>query len=88
MHIITVKIKDIWVSFDIENMQGKIQITATFTQGGKRIYKVCNVSTMLRQGAELVARLLDREFACFVANDMIERANKSEHSPFRKVAKS
>lgn len=84
MHITLVKVKDIYVSFNIESVQEKIQITATFTKDGEVVHKIYNVSTMLCTGTALVAKLLDKEFACFVAKDMIERANASVHSPFRK----
>lgn len=83
MHINTVKVGDFWVSYDIENVNGEIEIVATFTKDGETVHRVYNISEVATSKAETVAHLLDAEFAKTKAKHMIDEANKSKQNPFR-----
>ena len=82
MHINTVKVEDFWVSYDIECVNGEIQIVAHFVKEGKEIY-IYDINNGSTSGAEMVAKLLDTEFAKAETARMIEETNKSKHSPLR-----
>lgn len=91
MHINTVKVGDIWVSYDIENVkttdkngrkEEKIQVVATFTQSGERLHKVGNIKEPCYGPAAMVGKLLDNDFAKKYAEGIIESSKKSVHSPF------
>lgn len=79
MHINAVKVEEMWVSFDIKNINDEVQIVATFTKDEEvihRIYKIGNVN--------MIAKLLNREYAIETAENLIKITNISEHSPFKK----
>lgn len=86
MHITTVNIDGIWVSFDIENVKStskncikseNIQAVATFTKEGEKIHKIYNIGNF-----EFCTKLLDVDFAKKKAIEMIETSKKSKHNPF------
>lgn len=88
IHISTVKVDDIRCSYDLEAVEElrRIQIVATFTKDGKRIHRVHGLNGGMRplsQG-ELIGELLNADYAEKMARDLIEDANRSAHSPFRK----
>lgn len=94
MHVNTVKVNGIWVKYQIENVHirdnikgayDEIMITAEFTQNGKMIYKEYGIRTPAYSGAEMISALLDNNFAASRAEEIINDANKSMHSPFRNV---
>ena len=79
MHINAVKVEEMWVSFDIKSINDEIQIVATFTKDEEiihRIYKIGNVN--------MIAKLLNREYAIETAQNLIKITNTSKHSPFKK----
>lgn len=82
MHINRVKINEFYVSYDLETISNKIQIVATFTKNGEIIHKIYNVRTMSHSGADMIAKLLNNDFAIQKANQIISDANQSTHSPF------
>ena len=94
MHINTVKVGDIWVSYDIENVKttdskGKkeesVQIVAKFTQNGEQFFKLYNVSDRTITGAEMVSKLLDKDYAMNFTLSTIERFKISKCSPFNRI---
>lgn len=83
MHINTVEVNGIWVSYDLEGVDEEIQIVANFTKNGERIYKIYNISELSAHGPKMVVELLNSEFAKRKAQRMIDDLNKSKHSPFK-----
>lgn len=88
MNINAVRVGEFLISYDIQNVKSidrngqkseKVQIVAQFTKNGEVIHTVYNLGN-----AEMVAKLLDRDFAIKKAGEMIEEANKSAHSMFLK----
>lgn len=88
IHVNTVNVDELWVSYDIENAktvdkkgqkEERVYLVANFTKAGERIYTISNLG-----GADEIAKLLDREYAKKKALEMIEQTNKSAHSPFLK----
>lgn len=87
MHINSVTVNGIWVSFEIENVVSisekgvkseAVQGVATFVRAGEQIEKIYNIGNF-----DFCAKLLDDEFAKTKAKRMIESANRSAHSPFK-----
>lgn len=87
MHIIGVTVDNIFVSFDIENVvsvsdrgvkEERVQAVATFYRNGEIIHKIYNVGNF-----DYCTKLLDSSFAAMEAQQMIESANESTHSPFK-----
>ena len=76
LHIITVRAKNFHVSYDIKNVNSKLQIVATFTKEGKHIHSIYNIYWGECQN------LFNKDYATRKAQEMIEDANKSKHSPF------
>ncbi len=86
MHINSIKINDLWVSFDIENVKAKkgdktsesVQAVATFTKAGQQVTKIYKLGNF-----DYCAKLLNRDFAQQEAQRIIESHNVSELSPFK-----
>lgn len=76
LHINSVKVHNIWVSYDIQNVNDELQIVATFTKEGNRIHSIYNISFSECRD------LFDRDYAIKHAETMINDSNKSKHSPF------
>lgn len=85
MHINSVKVKDFQVSYDIKNINDKIQIVATFTENNKEVHRIYDINDGFFTGAKMVSKLLDNEFAKLKAEHIIEELNKSKHSPLKKT---
>lgn len=85
MHINTVNVKGMFVIFDLEDVNGEIQIVAKFVKDGEEIQKIHKVSSISCSGAEMVAALLDNNFAIKQADEMIEAMNKSMHSRLKEL---
>lgn len=85
MHINTVNVKGMFVIFDLEDVNGEIQIVAKFVKDGEEIQKIHKVSSIGCSGAEMVAALLDNKFAIKQADEMIETMNKSMHSRLKEL---
>lgn len=85
MHINTVNVKGMFVIFDLEDVNGEIQIVAKFVKNGEEIQKIHKVSSIDYSGAEMVAALLDNKFAIKQADEMIETMNKSMHSRLKEL---
>ena len=91
MHINTVKIGEVWVSYDLENVKAtdrsgrkeeKIQVVATFKQNGKCFHKVYNLRSPYFDRATVVSKLFDNDYAKEYAVTLVEISKKSKHSPF------
>ena len=88
MHINCVRVDDIWCSFEILNVTSKaengnaedsVMAVAIFTRGGEELHRIYNLGNF-----DYCAKLLDSDFARSEAEQMINRANVSKHSPFKK----
>ena len=81
MHINNVYLKEenLWVSYDLETVNEKIRLNATFIKDGIQIHKVRNLGSF-----KMLCKLKDRESAIAEAKKIIESANRSKHSPFLK----
>lgn len=81
MHINKIYLSEnnLWVSYDLETVDYRIYLVAIFTQDGKRIHKIYNLGN-----SDMIAKLLDNNFATLTAKELIESANRSKHSPFLK----
>lgn len=88
MHINCVRVDDIWCSFEILNVTSKakngnaedsVMAVAIFTRGGEELHRIYNLGNF-----DDCAKLLDSDFARSEAEQMINRANVSKHSPFKK----
>lgn len=79
MHINKVYLKkeNLWVSYDLETVNEKIRLNATFIKDGIQIHKVRNLGSF-----KMLCKLKDRESAIAEAKKIIESANRSKHSPF------
>lgn len=91
MHINTVNVNGIYVSYNIENVKSKtqngkieeqVQATATFQKNGNIIKKIYNLNNLYFSKFEYCTKLLNDDFAKKEAIQMIETENKSKHSPF------
>lgn len=71
MHINTVMVDGFWVSFDLENVKDEIMITATFIRNSEKVEKIYNINTLSKQGAHMVAALLDSEFVVDYSKKLI-----------------
>ena len=78
MHINRVKVNDFYVSYDLKNVDKRIEAVATFTKAGEIIHKIYNIGNF-----DYCAKLLDNDFAKNEAEKTIETANRSVHSPFK-----
>lgn len=81
MHINKVYLKkeNLWVSYDLETVNEKIRLNATFIKDGIQIHKVRNLGSF-----KMLCKLKDRESAIAEAKKIIESANRSKDSPFLK----
>lgn len=77
MNINVVKVLEFYVSYDIECVNEELQIVATFVKDGEEIYKVYKITDGVSYGAEVVGKLLNRDFAAKKAEDLIAAARKS-----------
>lgn len=77
MHINTVKTKGFYVSYDLETIDGEIQIVARFVKNGQNVHKIYNIRTLTLSGAEMVAKLIDSDFAKKKSEEMIDEAKKA-----------
>lgn len=82
MHINTVMVDGFWVKFDLETVNNEITIVADFVKNGESVEKIYNISTSSKQGAHMVAELLDNEFAITQARQIMAEHGKSKHSAF------
>ena len=83
MHINTVNVKGMFVIFDLEDVNGEIQIVAKFVKNGEELQKIHKVSSRGYSAAEMVAALLDNDFAIKQADEMTKTMNKSTHSKLK-----
>lgn len=82
LHINSVSVNGIWVHYNIEAVNDRMEIVARFVKDGAEIYKIHNICTPEFQNSALVAKLLDCEYAKKEAAKMIEDSKVSKHSPF------
>lgn len=82
LHINSVSVNEIWVHYNIEVVNDRMEIVARFVKNGEEIYKIHNICTPELQGVDMAAKLLDREYAKKEAAKMIEDSKVSKHSPF------
>lgn len=85
MHINMIRLNETYVFYDLETVDGEIQIVARFVKNGEEIGKIYKISTFQYQGAEMVAKLLDDDFAIKQAKEIVEEMNKSKHSAFKEI---
>lgn len=85
LHINSVNIDGIWVHYNIEAVNGRMEIVARFVKDGEEIYKIHNICTPELQGVDMAAKLLDRDYAKKEGVKMIEESKVSKHSPFHKI---
>lgn len=78
MHINMVTAKGICVKYNIEVVNGEMQVVARFVKDGKEIYKIHKVNDQGEGGVSFIAKLLDREYAIKMAIEMIENFNLEE----------
>lgn len=80
MHINTVKVNEIYVSYDIENVKSKtqngkikeeIQIVATLTENGKIIKKIYNLNNIYYNKFDYCKKLSEYEYAIEEAKNII-----------------
>ncbi len=55
-----------------------------FVKNGESVWKIYNISTSSKQGAHMVAELLDNEFAITQTRRIMAEHGKSKHSVFYK----
>ena len=92
MHINSIRVKnDIWCHFEILNVKSKdkkleveesVMAVAIFVRGGEELHRIYNLGNF-----DYCVKLLDSDFARSEAEQMINRANVSKHSPFRWLKK-
>ena len=63
MHINTVMVDGLYIKYNLEIVNNEITIVADFVKDGEIVQKIYNIRTMALQGANMVAALLDNEFA-------------------------
>lgn len=83
MHINTVMADGFWVKYNLEIVNNEITIAADFVKDGKSVQKIYNIRTLSKQGADMVAALLDSEFATEHAREIMLEHGKSKHSSFK-----
>lgn len=64
-------------------LKSKKNLLSRFFKNGYEIHKIYSVGDFDLTGANMVARLLDNDFAKDKAERMIKSTNASKHSPFR-----
>lgn len=82
MHINTVKVNGIYVSYDIENVRTKtqngkikkeeIQIVATLTENGKIIKKIYNLNSIYYNKFDYCKKLSEYEYAIEESKNIID----------------
>lgn len=81
MHINTVKVNEIYVSYDIENVKSKtqngrikeeIQIVATLTKNGKIIKKIYNLNSIYYNKFDYCKKLSEYEYAIEETKNIID----------------
>lgn len=81
MHINTVKVNGIYVSYDIENIRTKtqngrikeeIQIVATLTKNGKIIKKIYNLNSIYYNKFDYCKKLSEYEYAIEETKNIID----------------
>lgn len=82
MHINTVMVNGFWVDYGLESVRGEITIVANFIKNGKTVEKIYKINSLSKQGAHMVAALLDDEFAVAHARQIMAEHGKSKHSVF------
>lgn len=85
MNINMIKLNETYVFYDLETVYGEIQIVARFVKNGEEIGKIYKISTLQYQGAEMVAKLLDDDFAIKQAEEIVEEMSKSKHSRLKEL---
>lgn len=76
MNINLISIKGLYISFDIEHVNGEIIIVASVIKEGYTIHKTCKAEYKGYRNCEFISKLLDMEFAKETAKYIIESAVK------------
>lgn len=76
MNINLVRVNDLHVSFDIEQVNGAIMIVASIIKEGETIHKTHKAEYKGHRNCEFISKLLDIDFAKEAAEYIIESAVK------------
>jgi len=76
MNINLVSSKGLYVSFDIDQVNGEIVIVASIIKDGETIHKTHKAEYKGYRNCEFISKLLDRDFAKEAAEYIIESAVK------------
>lgn len=76
MNINLVRVNDLHVSFDIEQVNGSIMIVASIIKEGETIHKTHKAEYKGYRNCEFISKLLDRDFAKEASEHIIASAIK------------